>query len=297
MTTCPRCEKETVVAGECVGCGIIIAKYQQREDHDQKGESPVSDESAAPVLEEIPKEEMVAAPVLLFQRFILWMAALRRRMIRMAERMEEKTGIDVIKLLSNAKKKTSSWTRDVLDRLATLAIYIGVACAFGVFLLSSMNVLWHVYLQTPLGQTFVVHFTEDYRLIARVLHINPLSLSFGLCLMAAQAGLAIAAASRLLFVSRMIYEGRGILIKYLFWPAVCAAVGAWVTGGAYGLTPEQRFGLILVPALIVCVPCFELAQRALPELNGWHVFKHSKKGLGRSWQLVNMFLKSGDRPR
>ncbi len=266
------------MSGECLHCGIILEKYQDRAKTASSGASV-----------ENPLPATASVTVSYLRRLLFWSDNLRRKIRQVDGFIEEKVGFDILALFSTAKRQTASWLQDVLDRLVTLIVYLLTAWALGLVFLYGAKMAWRIYLETAVGRTFLMHFPDKYRLISGLLARDAWELSLDFCLMALQACLLVAAISRLLFVLRIFYEGRGILARYLLWPISCAAIGAWLTGTAYGLTVLQRFALLLVPAVILVAPCFELVRRVLPEANAVYVIKKTKTGLSRSWEMASIY--------
>jgi len=186
------------------------------------------------------------------------------------------------KYLLEAKKVCSKWLRKVLDRSIQLLILFIVACLGYAALLYLAQIGWSLYLETPVGSRFVLYNRELARTIAGLLHLNPLSQSLKLSVIALEMCLLTGAVCQVCLITRYFYQARGLFSRIFFWGLLCAALTAYRVYTALNMPWHTAFVLGLPPSLSLFTACFNFTSELLPELSTIFSIKRFKT----LWKLI-----------
>lgn len=256
LMTCPKCGTVNGSARECVFCGVLFDKIRS--------------DSSRPAVAVVENRSSVRIVIDFFD-------AIEARLSDWKRHAYRKIGIDLDAVAKSVHRTVSFWFLGVLDALMTILVCGAVAWTVCVILLSAADGMWHLYLETQVGKQFLVQFPERVLMISRLITYQPIVFSFSICLVAAQACLAVAAIARVSFVARGFYENRPALYKIVLWTPACAAAAAWLFQDEYDLSFQLGLPLALLPALFLFQPCFELAARCLPEGNLLWVYRQTSR--------------------
>lgn len=182
-------------------------------------------------------------------------------------------------LLSSLKKWESWWEEKIPDCRKSWVIWFrNVVEGFFALLLSGViswlalagflylgRMLWFLYIETPVGRTFVSHYGAIADPIFALSRLNPFSFSLSICTEALKACFLISAGCRFLSITRFFFMSRGLFVRVFFWGVMCAALTTYGLSGWLKLHWQGAFALGLIPSIILAGRCFEVASQILPE--------------------------------
>lgn len=237
---CPGCGLKQAKAPDCVRCGIVIERFLRELKEDLLADA--EDESDAEDKTEQKGDTSLKKKTLTFF---------------------EEAGID-------QKKYTSSffrWMKRSAFLMAQTAVFWGVVWLLCAGLFYSSGILWRLYVETHIGQTYLVHFRAGAEAIFELVGKNPLVLALELTLITLAIGLVIGAVSRLCFIMTLFYTGRGFFWRMAVWGAITVFFSTYAAVTFLGM--QWRFGFVLsvFPALCLFGICFRLTRHLLPELD------------------------------
>jgi len=266
---CPKCGAVQEQTTQCKFCGI---------DFEGKRSNPFLND---PVIAEIFR---IARQVKQFYGIA------KSYLLTNIDRVSAKIGVDLRTIAGSIYKTVSLWCRDVLDLLMTILVCGVIAWGIGVVLLSVAEGFWSLYLATEVGKQFLVHFPWRAGIIFRIIHYQPLSFSFTICIVALKSCLMAAVVARILFFARFLYENRPVSLKVIIWAPICAAVSSWFFYTDYDFFYQAGFFLSLIPVLFLFHPCFELAAKCLPEANLIRVYRVARRPIIKVWRKARLYL-------
>lgn len=270
MMTCPKCGFEQGKSRECIACGIIFDK--------------------------IRPDILLPSAVVNKRRFRIHeiyndaLNAIGNYGSALKDRVRRKVGIDRIRGIQSVMRVAGLWLRDVLDRILTILVCGAVAWAFGIFLLSTLEGLWHLYLETEVGKHYLQYYPFRVQMIYRIIHYSPVYFSLSVCLTVLKACLLVAAVARVSFFARGYYEHRPAVFKIAVWSPVCAAAAGWLLQEEFDVTFQFGLALAVVPTLFLFIPCFELAVKCLPEANLIQLFRLGVNMIKNIWSKAVSYI-------
>ncbi len=274
---CPKCK---AVQGDTTQCRFCGTDFNQKPD----GSLPQN-----PVVLELVKFYLKLAQI--YQKIAAFPPAFKKRWLAQVDRLSAKIGIDLAAVFNAAWQTVRSWFRDVLDLIATILVCAFFAWVICVVLLSISEGLWALYLETQVGQQFLLHFPFRARAIARIVYGDPVGFSYQLCLISVKACLVVAAVARVSYLARVLYENRMVPIRVILWVPACAAAAAWIFLHEQGLQFQIGLAITPLPILFLFHPCFELAAKCLPEANLRRVFQLTKRLIKHAWRKTKTYFK------
>lgn len=262
---CPKCGFEQEEAVECLKCGVIIEKSRALLNSPAPPDDPSTGTS---------------------KRSFGVLGDLEMRVSRIIDAFVETIGIHPAIALLIFRKRSVRWFRDVVDRLVTVCVYFCFAGLGFLFFLNVSKVLWALYLELPLGKQFLNYYPARAAVIYRILGFTSLNFAVNLCWIAVMVCICVGATARLLFIAGWFYSYRGMFLRFLVWPALCAIPGAWIVTENYNLGRQSAFMLILLPCIILCHPCFRVMFRCLPELDVLAVIRRMPVWFTKTREIV-----------
>ena len=145
-------------------------------------------------------------------------------------------------------------------------LLVGCTAILCIASLYFLDMMWHLYLETPVGHHFVMTFREHANAIEALLSVNHLYFPCELTLAVLVICLGIAAVSRFLHISSHLYLSLGICGKLLFWWLPLSALVTYYMKIQYGFANiEITFLVCSIPTLCLFHSAFRYAQELLPE--------------------------------
>ena len=266
---CPKCNTVQEKSAQCRYCGIDF------------------DQSPARLLLQDPA---VVELLQIYRAIIAFPGKVHKRCIAWVDRLSARIGLDLRAIFKAGFRTVRLWCRDVLDQLLTLLICGFLAWMFCVVLLSVSEGMWALYLETMVGKHYLIHFPGRARAVSRIVHNDPVTFAYTICLLGAKGCLLVAAVARILFFARGYYENRSVIFKCTLWVPACAAAGAWFFERDFNLPFEYGMVVSLIPALFMFHPCFELAANCLPEANLLLIFRLLKRIVKHAWRKTRGYF-------
>jgi hypothetical protein len=151
------------------------------------------------------------------------------------------------------------------DELIELAIYFGLSVLICSGILYFGRSVWWVYVQTPVGQRYIMLFSASAAEIGRFYGQDLLRLSAQTNWFVFKAALLVAVVSQSLFLTGHLYENEGGFIHLLFWLLPFTALNVWFFNGGSGLREASSFILFFLSSAFLFHSCMRVASRVLPE--------------------------------
>lgn len=165
--------------------------------------------------------------------------------------------------LQRAGREFGIWNRSLFYSLVEILILCATTVIIFVTVISFLKVLWHLYLQTPLGRKFTAEMSllAECRL-AQLLDKDLMLFSIEVTVTALLACLALSAICQVLALRRLLYEGHGIVNRFL-WTLVFSAASAY----SYSHNDfPVAFAICFLPSICMFATCMTVSARLLPEL-------------------------------
>ncbi len=165
---------------------------------------------------------------------------------------------------------------------ALLLLVVWVGC---VVILHTAAMLWHIYLETPMGHQFLVLFPGRSSAISEVMHCDIFCFAGRLTLTAFGICIAIAAGCRFFYLRRLLYDSMGLAGKLLVWGVLLTAGVTYTVYQDTGLGSWQILAVFAAfPTYCLFMNCFRYTNILVPEagpliLMAW-------RGYCRLWQHV-----------
>ena len=182
------------------------------------------------------------------------------------------TIIDFRSLFSKGQKDPSVqnpflvWLHNIVERFIQLLIVIFVTWLGYLIFLYMVNMMWTLYLETPLGKGFVSYYAERAQSISKVLEMDFIKLSLNITFIALKTCLFTGAICQVFFITRYFFLPRGLLSKIFFWGLLLSGLTSYFVGNVLGLDLKSAFILSIFPSVILSGYCFDFTSRLLPEI-------------------------------
>lgn len=236
---CPSCGVRQAKAHDCVACGADVECFL----------AEMMEEALAPdieeTVEESPREE-AATPM--GKKTLMFL---------------EEAGIDGKKY----KRAISKWYRKLVYLLLETALFFTVAWLFFAGLLYVSGILWRLYIETHIGQTYLIHFRDDAQVLFDLTGRDPLMFSLELTAVSIAVCLAVGAVCRLCFLTRIFFDASGFFQRNLVWGPILAILCSLAIKTVLGTEWIYAFVLAIVPAFFQFGVCMRLTGHMLPELD------------------------------
>jgi len=147
------------------------------------------------------------------------------------------------------------------------AFFLIFATWFICFILMYLaDIMWRLYLETPMGNKFLTLFHPKAQTIAEIFEMDHLYFTIELTVASFAICLVLGAVCHFLHISHYLYHSRGFLGKLLFWGIPLTAVVAYYIKNAYGFSDwEVSCAITVVPTYLLFISCFTYSQSLLPE--------------------------------
>jgi hypothetical protein len=163
------------------------------------------------------------------------------------------------------RQNLQKWLLVLAKDLASLFMFFVISVAICSGLLYILKAFWFTYLSTPTGERFITLFGSRADAIKNVLNQSPFFLSLDISLVALEVCLVGAVVGRLFFLTRYLYEYRGLRGRALFWGVPCAGLTAYITSVSYDLDWIPALVLSALCILLLLNPCIRLVSGLVPE--------------------------------
>ncbi|MGD9172798.1 MAG: hypothetical protein PVF29_01480 [Desulfobacterales bacterium] len=146
-----------------------------------------------------------------------------------------------------------------------VVLFAATAVLAGI-LLSFVEALWYLYLQTHVGMKFTADPSRSsVHLLTQLIQKDLFLLPVDVATSAIAACLIVSAICQLLALRRYFYEGHGLLNRFI-WLALFGAAAAYILERNSGVDIKLAFGVVIAPCLCLLSSCQNIAKRLLPEL-------------------------------
>ncbi len=168
--------------------------------------------------------------------------------------------------LSRAAHAIQNWFRQLIYSLIEIVILFTAIAVLVGLLLSFLEALWYLYLQTPVGIKYTTNpFRSSVHLLTQLFQKDLFWFSLEIATAVFTACLTISAACQVLAVRRYFYVGRGLLNR-LIWLMLFSAAAAFILADLCQIDLQVAFGISIVPSLCLFSSCLNISARLLPEL-------------------------------
>jgi hypothetical protein len=167
--------------------------------------------------------------------------------------------------LRQAGREIQTWNRTLIYSLIEMTILCAATTVIFMAVLLFLKVMWHLYLQTPVGYKFASNacLLSNYTL-AQLLSKDLMLFSIEITATTLIACLILSAICQVLAVRRLFYEGRG-LANRIVWLLVFMIVSADTLTERSQLDFPIAVGLCIVPSMCMFATCLTVSDRLLPE--------------------------------
>ncbi|MDO9262606.1 MAG: hypothetical protein Q7U02_01475 [Desulfosalsimonadaceae bacterium] len=147
------------------------------------------------------------------------------------------------------------------------AVFLMAAVWMLCFILLYVSFLmWQLYLQTPVGQHFLVLFPEKANIFVEITELSHLPFAVDLTLWSFGISLGIAAVGHFFHINRHLYLSQGLCGKVCFWGLPLTGLVACYISFDYGFSDWKTMMLVTaVPTLLMFGSCFKFAEKLVPE--------------------------------
>ena len=243
MLICPKCGFQQQQSPECIKCGIVIEKWVEK-----KKENAVTKDGSRntnQTLFETVKQLFPRHLISVINRYVWgWK-----------------------KQIPTGKNLGFKWLRRALDGLIQLLLLLCATWLGYSALLYVCRALWNLYIETPVGRTFVSHYSSSAHSIFEVLNLNLFQLSFSLNVVALKTCLVIGAVCQICSITRYFYLSRGLIARIFFWGFLCSALTCYNMWNSLDMNWRTCFVLCLAPSLSLFGSCFKFTSELLPEFS------------------------------
>jgi hypothetical protein len=168
--------------------------------------------------------------------------------------------------MKRAGRAIQIWLRELIYSLIEITILFTVTAVLVGILLSLLEAMWYLYLETPVG----IKFTADPsrlspHLLTQLFKRDLFLLSLEIAAATLTACLIISIAFQILALRRYFYLGRGLLNRIIVL-LLFSAAGAFNLSHSDQLNPFVAFGVSIVPSLCLFPSCMNISARIFPEL-------------------------------
>ena len=148
---------------------------------------------------------------------------------------------------------------------AILLLFTTIAVSIGLLYFCEM--LWYIYILTPVGKRFVTMSTGTSQVIFKILRIDFVSMSIEVTIAAFTICMLISAICQVLYIARYLYLPRSFFGKIALWGLPLAAAVATRIQHIYGFEDwSTAYAVAFVPTLCVFAGCFKFTSELLPEI-------------------------------
>lgn len=165
------------------------------------------------------------------------------------------------------------WLRELIYSLIEIAILFVVTAVLVGILLSSLQALWYLYLETPVGIKFTAHPSRlSPHLVTQLFKRDLFLFSIEIATATMTACLIMSSAFQIPALHRYFYLGRGLLNRVIIL-SLFSAAGTFKLSYTGQIEPLVAFGITIVPSLCLFPSCMNISARILPELTPLRIIK------------------------
>lgn len=187
-----------------------------------------------------------------------------------------------------ASRAIRIWLRELIYSVLEVMILFTVTSVLVGILLSSLEALWYLYLQTPVGIKYTANPTRlSPHLLTQLFSQDLFLFSVEVAVAALTACLAISTAFQILALRRYFYVGRGMLNRIVVLVLFSAAAG-FKLAHAGSIDLPVAIGVSIIPSLCLFPSCMNISARILPEVTPRKIIK-------LFINVKNFIFHSGDR--
>lgn len=184
-------------------------------------------------------------------------------------------------LWKRASRAIRIWLRELIYSVLEVMILFTVTAVLIGILLSSLEALWYLYLQTPVGIKYTANPTRlSPHLLTQLFHQDLFLFSVEVAVAVLTACLAISAAFQILALRRYFYVGRGMLNRIVVLVLFSAAAG-FKLAHAGSIDLPVAIGVSIIPSLCLFPSCMNISARILPEITPFGIIKLIVKAKNR----------------
>ncbi len=175
--------------------------------------------------------------------------------------------------LQQATRAIKSWFRHLINSLIEIIILFTATAVLIGILLSFMEALWYLYLQTPIGIRYTASLSgTSLHPFNQLIEKDLFMISFEIARAALAACLIISAICQILALRRYFHEGRGLLNR-VFWLSLFSAAAAYILTQTIWIDLQIAFMVMIVPCLCLNSACLKISKRLLPELTPFAIME------------------------
>ena len=184
--------------------------------------------------------------------------------------------------MRRAARAIQIWFRQLIYSLIEITILFTATAVLVGLLLSFLEALWYIYLQTPVGIKYTTNpARSSVHLLTQLFRKDLFLFALEIAVVDLAACLIISAVCQALAIRRYFYVGRGLLNRFIW-------LMLFSTAAAFGLTHRCRIdlqvalGISIVPSLCLFSSCIHISARLLPELTPfgiWEIIIRAKRFL------------------
>ncbi|MBF0225205.1 MAG: hypothetical protein HQK76_07090 [Desulfobacterales bacterium] len=164
------------------------------------------------------------------------------------------------------KTKMIKWFKTFIDDFQKLLLIIVIAEIAYVISLYFYNGLWNVYIEMPIGKSYLKNNPQSARHIFRILNDNFFLLSFNLGFVALKICLSIGIICHLFSLKRFLFDNLGDISRALFWGIVCGLISAYEIMSFLKVSLPISFFFIIIPCVIIINQCINFLGHIIPEI-------------------------------
>ena len=123
--------------------------------------------------------------------------------------------------------------------------------------------MWLFYSSTPVGKWFTTVFAGRTNTIVDTLDMISIRFSIEIIMVSFVICLIITAICQLFYITRFLYEPRGLVGRTVLWGLPLTAVVATIVYSIYGGKWGIAYAIAFIPTMCIFSSCFELTSRTL----------------------------------
>lgn len=176
-----------------------------------------------------------------------------------------------------------AYVRQIPATLIEAGLLLAAVWAGCVALLYAGSMLWHLYLETPMGQQFLQLFPEKSSAVAEIMNGDMIGFATRLTLTAFVICVSVAAASRFFYIGRLLYDSMGMAGKLTAWGVPLTAAVTCAVYQTAGLTGWEVIAVFAaIPTYCLFMNCFRYTAMLVPEAG--RLLSLLWQGYCRLWQ-------------
>lgn len=123
--------------------------------------------------------------------------------------------------------------------------------------------MWLFYSSSPVGERFSKFFAARTSTIVDTLDMISIRFSIEIIMITFIICLGVTAICQLFYITRLLYEPRGLVGRTVLWGLPLTAVVATIVHSIYGGEWGIAYAIVFIPTMCIFSPCFELTSRTL----------------------------------